>query len=578
MSIPYRFTDTFGRSYTIKIPAWGSTGVNLGSQRYYNSKVAWVDTVKVTGIDGSETIFTTSIVWEELGVSAKDILIASGFNGVDIFCLNEHIDERFYLNNGCYFKATYSNIPNVGIKYGIALYDANNILIGGDSIDSTGCMYFPVPYPKTSSGVPARTFSALNAGNGAGSTAILKIWTGNNVVIPYTTNWTTAGGNFFDAASRDPYSIPPTTIGGADATYDFTTSDPIDFPPLPTLSAINTGFLSLWSPTNEQMLNLSRYMWNADIFTADFWKKLTANPLELVFGLNIVPVDIRAPESPYIGPAHNVVVGLRDTQIEMDTVVSQWIEYDCGYIDIDETWGAYLDYDPYTKLDIYLPFCGVHPIRTDDFMPGRIHVKYHIDLLTGSCVAMIKSSKTNEHGDVLNSVVYQFMGNCATQIPVTSAQYADAVRSAISIAASVGTLVAGGIGTVAGAAGLAAKNKLTNTGKTQTAMNLTSDVINTGASIGENVMNLKPSIERSGAIGSSAALLSIQVPYLILTRPRQAKPDNQQNYTGYPSFITEDLVNLKGWTEVQAIHLEGIPCTANELAEINELLKSGVIF
>ena len=364
--------------------------------------------------------------------------------------------------------------------------------------------------------------------------------------------------------------IDSADIGGNTGTYDFTSSDDIDFPTLPTLSAINTGFVSLWSPTNEQMLNLSRYMWNADILTADFWKKLTANPMELVFGLNIIPVDLRAQESYYIGTSRNVVVGLRDTQIEMDTVTSQWIEYDCGYIDVSETWGAYLDYDPYTKLDIYLPFCGVHPIRTDDFMPGRVHVKYHIDLLSGSCVALIKSTKTNEHGDVLNSVVYQFMGNCATQIPVTSAQYADAVRSAISIAASVGTMVAGGIGTVAGAAKSASQ--------TLTKTRIASDVINTGASIGENVMNLKPSIERSGAIGSSAALLSVQVPYLILTRPRQAKPNDQQTYTGYPSFITEDLANLNGWTEVQAIHLEGIPCTANELSEINELLKSGVIF
>ena len=371
-----------------------------------------------------------------------------------------------------------------------------------------------------------------------------------------------------------PYSgIQDTDTDGGLGTYDFTTSDDIDFPPLPTLSAVNTGFVSLWSPTNEQMLNLSRYMWNADILTADFWKKLLANPMDLIFGLNIIPVDLRAPESSYIGTPRNVVVGLRDTQIEMDTITTQWIEYDCGYIDISETWGAYLDYDPYTKLDIYLPFCGVHPIRIDDFMPGRIHVKYHIDLLSGSCVAIIKSTKTDEHGDVLNSVVYQFMGNCATQIPVTATQYADAVRSAISIAASVGSMVATGVGGAAAASGV--KKAAT---ATQIRANTVSHELNTGASAVENVMNLKPSIERSGAIGSAGALLSVQVPYLILTRPRQAKPDEQQKYTGYPSFITEYLSDLEGWTEVQAIHLEGIPCTMNELSEIDELLKSGVIF
>lgn len=577
MSVSYRFLDENGRAYRITIPSWSNTGIHVGSQRYFHSKAAWLDYVASTGIDGSETIFTTSLA--DPGVlSGKDTLLSLGFSENQIFCINEHLNETFYLNNGSYFIPKRTEVHQA-IVYSIWLYNRNNVHIGGASLDigSHGCTFFPI---ITKSNVDTRVTS-INAdfatGTGTTTQGTVYVWSGQEIPDTYY-SYDANASSFFEGALRDPYDVPPSTSAGADATYDFTSSDDVDFPPLPTLSAINTGFVSLWSPTNEQMLNLSRYMWNADILTADFWKKLIANPMELIFGLNIIPVDLRAPESSYIGTPRNVVVGLMDTQIEMDTVTSQWIEYDCGYIDVSETWGAYLDYDPYTKLDIYLPFCGVHPIRTDDFMPGRVHVKYHIDLLSGSCVALIKSTKTNAHGDVLNSVVYQFMGNCATQIPVTSAQYADAVRSAISIAASVGTMVAGGIGTVAGAAAKAANQTLTNTGLVQNSMHIASDVINTGASIGENVMNLKPSIERSGAIGSSAALLSVQVPYLILTRPRQAKPDNQQTYTGYPSFITENLVDLKGWTEVQAIHLEGIPCTANELSEINELLKSGVIF
>ena len=570
MSVSYRFSSHTSGSYRITIPSWSGTGIHVGSQQYFRSKSSWLNYVASTGIDGSETIFTTSLA-DPGELTPKAILLSLGFSENQIFCINEHLNEKFYLNNGSYFIPRHVESYQSS-DYGISLYDRNNTPIGSAylTIGWNGAIYFPIATKSLDTRMIV-TYAQFGVGNGPNIQDAIWVGTGQN--IPSRTYFlpTVEGISFFEGALRDPYDIPPSTTAGADATYDFTSSDDIDFPALPTLSAINTGFVSLWSPTNEHMLNLSRYMWNADILTADFWKKLTANPMELIFGLNIIPVDLRAQESYYIGTAHNVVVGLRDTQIEMDTVTSQWIEYDCGYIDVSETWGAYLDYDPYTKLDIYLPFCGVHPIRTDDFMPGRIHVKYHIDLLSGSCIALIKSTKTNEHGDVLNSIVYQFMGNCATQIPVTSAQYADAVRSAISIAASVGTLVAGGIGTVAGAAKSA-------TGRTLTKTRIAADVINTGASIGENVMNLKPSIERSGAIGSSAALLSVQVPYLILTRPRQAKPDSQQTYTGYPSFITEDLVNLNGWTEVQAIHLEGIPCTANELSEINELLKSGVIF
>ena len=88
---------------------------------------------------------------------------------------------------------------------------------------------------------------------------------------------------------------------------------------------------------------------------------------------------------------------------------------------------------------------------------------------------------------------------------------------------------------------------------------------------------MKPRIQRSGSIGGAAGLMSIQKPYFILTRPRQALPENQNKYTGYPSFITSKLGDLTGMTYVYEIHLEGIPCTTEEQNEIENLLKSGVI-
>ena len=413
--------------------------------------------------------------------------------------------------------------------------------------------------------------------------------------------------------SDDPYAPGGTTgPGGGTGTHDPFPSDPILFNVLPEVSAVGTGFLSLWSPTEQQMLDLSEYMWNANPLTLDFWRRLIADPIQLIYGLNIIPMSLY--DAGLIGGTESVVVGMINTGIKMDYLTSQWVELDCGTIDIEETWGAYLDYDPYTKLDIYLPYIGYRPLRVDDFMPGSIHVKYKIDLLTGACCAQISSTKFNEHGDTLDSVIYQFTGNCATQIPVTATQYADAVRSAISLAAAIGTvaLLAGAGAPAAGAAGAAimpgvnpvgllnppgmvpVDSELFGTMSQYNFMTAATDtgavlksaggtlknvgMIHAGASAAENVMGIKPSVQRSGAIGGAAGMLGTQTPYLIFTRPRQAVPENQSKYTGYPSFMTRQLSELEGFTQIQAIHLEGIPCTANELAEIDALLKSGVIF
>lgn len=412
----------------------------------------------------------------------------------------------------------------------------------------------------------------------------------------------------------DPYiRVDPSGPGGGTSYYDPYDTDDIDFNALPEVSAIGTGFISLWCPTEQQMLNLSAFMWNVDVFTIEFWKKLIADPMQLIYGLNIIPVDLRT--AGIVGETpDDVVVGFISTGIKMDYLTSQWVEVDCGTLEIEESMlGSYMDYDPYTKIDIYLPYIGYRPLRVDDFMPGQIRLKYKIDLLTGSCIAQIKATKYSYHDDKLNSVIYQFMGNCATQIPVTASQYADAVRSAITTAAAIGTVAllagaGGGAGAVAAGseimpisdpAGLLGSPGMVPvdselyssmsryTYMTESASSPIGETANqlmkvgqvhSAASAANNVMGIKPSVERSGAIGGASGMMATQTPYLVFTRPNIAHPEQQNKYTGYPSFITRALSELEGFTQVQAIHLEGIPCTASELAEIDALLKSGVIF
>ena len=73
-------------------------------------------------------------------------------------------------------------------------------------------------------------------------------------------------------------------------------------------------------------------------------------------------------------------------------------------------------------------------------------------------------------------------------------------------------------------------------------------------------------------------MLAIQKPYLILTRPKQALPNRQNSFIGYPSFTTKKMGNLSGYTVVESTHLQGIPATEEEYKEIETILKDGVIF
>lgn len=337
----------------------------------------------------------------------------------------------------------------------------------------------------------------------------------------------------------DPYEAGGNSgTGGGTGTFSGT-GDSIEFPSLPTLSAVSTGFITLFNPSIAEMQNLANYMWS-DVFDIGLYKTLFADPMDCILGCSIVPVAVPN------GGTKTVNVGNVSTGISMTVAASQYVEVDCGTLNVEEYWGSYLDYDPYTKAEIYLPYCGTHALQVDDIMGKAVHVKYHVDILSGACCAYVKCG---------SSVMYSFVGQCSSSIPISANDWTNVVNGALTIAASVGSLIATGGASAPMAVGAAAAV--------------------TGTIYGGGI---KQNVEKSGSMGGTGGMLAVQTPYLILTRPRQALPKKQNTYTGYPSFITTKLEDLKGYTEIDSIRITGVPATDAELNELESILKSGVIF
>ena len=337
---------------------------------------------------------------------------------------------------------------------------------------------------------------------------------------------------------NDPYSKGGTS-GEGGGTGDFDgTSDDIAIPELPTLSATSTNFITLFNPSLGELQNLANYMWS-DLFDLDTFKKIFADPMDCILGLSIVPVAVPS------GGSKAVTVGNISTGVTMQVASAQYVSVDCGTLNVNEYWGAYLDYDPYTKAEIYLPYIGTHPIAVDDIMGKSVHVVYHVDILSGACTAYVQCG---------GSVLYSFIGQCSASIPITGNDWTNVINGVLSIAGSIGSMVATG--------GMSAPLAVT-----------------AGASLASTAINsMKPSVEKSGSMSGVGGMLAVQTPYIILTRPRQARTKQQNTYTGYPSFITSELSKLTGYTEIEVIHMDGLTCTDSEAVEIENLLKGGVIF
>ncbi len=364
------------------------------------------------------------------------------------------------------------------------------------------------------------------------------------------------------AYDSDPYSTGGSS-GGGGGTGDFDgTSDTIGLPSLPSLSGLNTGFFTAFVPSASQMQSVSNYLWNnaiTDILDTnthlgekvEALKKIVANPYDAIMGCSIIPVT-----PPTAGSKELKMYGILETGISLPYASTRWVQVDCGTLNIHEFWGSYLDYSPYTKTtSLYLPYIGTVSIDIDLIMAKSLQVVYYVDILSGICVAFIL---------VDGSVKFHYQGQCSTQVPITNADYSSVISAGIGLIGNasqvVGSAVTGGVGGGVGGAVAGA----------------VAGAISQAPSIASNVMSAKPDIRSGGAIGSSAGILSVQRPYLIIERPKQSVPAFQNHFTGYPSNVTAKVSDLTGYTEFETINLDGISLTDAEKTELDNILKGGV--
>lgn len=355
----------------------------------------------------------------------------------------------------------------------------------------------------------------------------LLLW---NLATPYHIPGPTPG--------EDPYTPGGTTDeGGGYGDFDNVSED-VDIPGVPNLTVDSTGFISLYSPTITNLRSLASYLWSDTGLNLETFKRIFADPISAILGLSIVPV------TPTMGSSAEVIIGNVRTGVTMPRVASQYVRFDCGTIGVNEYWGGYLDYSPYTTAEIYLPYIGTKALNIDDIMGKSVHLVYNIDLLSGACCALI------ECGD---SVLYQFIGQCSCSVPITGQDMTRMINGILSIVgAGAGTFVASGGNAV------------------QTAGSVV-------GALASSVMGAKQRVEKSGSMGSMGGMLGVRNPYLIITRPRQALPAQQSKFTGYPSYITGSIGSFTGYTEFASVHLAGVPATEAEKQEIEALLKAGVI-
>lgn len=391
----------------------------------------------------------------------------------------------------------------------------------------------------------------------------------------------------------DPYSGGGfSDEGGGDGNFS-EDSDAVDADPMPDESlygATSCGLISIFSPTKTQLKRLADVIMGVGFW--NFVQNTIQNISDLFVSLAVVPFTVdkgNTVEVTWWGYVDTP--GSTGTGIYLTLAAKQWYEFDMGAISLKGNdsrifkYGSVLDYSPYSRLGIYLPFIGYQELDIDECRDQVLYLRYRIDILSGTCVALISLRPFTEDPQSAKTI-YQFSGNCLTQYPLTSVDASGMITNAVNI--GIAGLSAGATAAIASAGDALTAENLTDPNKHLTAAGAevqnkqhAAMVANSagslvGASV-NGVMGMKPNYKKSGAISSSASLFGVKQPYLFLTTPRQSYPQNYAKYCGFPSNITGRLGSFSGYTVVEDIRLNGLVATSSEVEEIYALLKSGVI-
>ena len=329
------------------------------------------------------------------------------------------------------------------------------------------------------------------------------------------------------------------------------------------------------------------------------------DPMQVVQGLRYYPFDLSTIFT-NVDSQHFIYFGAY--QLTMQNSVKKIVycngSIDLGSIYLKRTFNDWRDFEPYTKLSIYLPYVGSFPLDAKKYYNKTIDIKYFIDLRTGACTACLIAD------DVL---LDWFDGIIGTEMPITLTDYAGYAQSQLNIImrnAGIGIAAEGMTGNIAAKGMKAAMGYNENANAVQDAA-LAGDTLKsslsaqTAGSYGKQAM-IAAGVGGAALLGTVAVGTGMKTAFDMMrtgtaahtkTRPASSAMINQYlpQYAyfrfeileidespylnalyGRPTNESGLIQNFSGYLECEDVSLICPIATDNERQEIIDLLKTGI--
>lgn len=307
-------------------------------------------------------------------------------------------------------------------------------------------------------------------------------------------------------------------------------------PPVVAPTGSASALWSVYNPTQAQLNAFGAWLWSSNFI--DQVLKLFNNPMQSIIGVHKIFAQ------PAISGSGNIVVGYLDSGVGSNRVGAQYTTINCGSVSVREQFGNVFDYTD-TQVRLYLPFIGIVDLDTSDVMRGTVSVVYHVDVITGACLAEVRVTRDGSGG-----TLYQFAGDASVRYPISSGSYMGIVAGIASAVGGVASAIATGGATLPLAAG----------------------------AVAGGLSGARTNVQHSGSFSGNAGAMGAKKPYLIIERPQTMIADGFGNYQGKGANVVRTVAQCSGYFKMSDVHTESIRgASAAEVQAIKTALESGVI-
>ena len=373
----------------------------------------------------------------------------------------------------------------------------------------------------------------------------------------------------YEVEIESPEVGPPSEEGGYDGAFgDPTASDSPQVPDVPNIGASQLGFINIYNPSANGLTNLGAEIFPDFTFTAivdptgiDIVDAALNSASAFISCLNQIPTMFEMfmnsrlidfvqdchviPVTPTTGSPEHIKLGYRELNTTANKVTSDYVKVPLGSINIEEMRHMFMDFQPYTRAKLYLPFVGFVPLEPDFFQNGSVGVTYIFNVYDGSFVAFVTASPSGKVSKMSNAVIAQYTGTAIVHLPLTGLNYSSMVAGLVGGAGAMMSSIASGNPAATAAAAL-------------------------------NTATSSPQVMSSNSYTASAAFMGYRYPFLMIERSTSHFALNYTHDLGIPSSITTKLGSQHGLQVVTAVDLSGVNATDEEKEQLKKLLAEGI--